>query len=231
MPGWMVSRLSEHDGLDPSTYPWDPLSDAAFAAAWNAGAYGVVNWAGHGWSAGAGRVVWNSDDGDGVPESYEFSHPGFIGVSSVLDDVFPSVVFAISCSVGHPEPNVNGRLGVDLLTNPSLGAASAVVAASRSAAATGDWDNYPAGAQALNYEFNRWLIAGPQGPSRFGDALYESKFYSHQTYGWDHFYEYQNLYDYNLYGDPAQILAGAEPALFRDNFEDGDLTNWTQTVR
>jgi hypothetical protein len=42
-----------------------------------------------------------------------------------------------------------------------------------------------------------------------GDALYDGKFYATTNYGWDSIYEYMDLYNYNLYGDPALEVAGA----------------------
>ena len=33
--------------------------------------------------------------------------------------------------------------------------------------------------------------------------------FQHVTYGWDRNYEYRNLYNYNLYGDPAMEWRGA----------------------
>ena len=209
MSGWDVSRFSEQAGLSPSTFSWAPLTQAAFASAWRTGERAVVNWAGHGWCHAAARTVWAWDDGDGVPESdgsdgfysYLFIEDGV----SNLDDDHPSVVFAISCNVGYPEPNAYGNLGINLLTLPSWGSAVGMVSSSRPAAVTGDWMNTPGGSESICYEFNRTLIAEE---ARLGDALYDGKFHAHTHYGWDHVYEPMNLYNFNLYGDPALALGG-----------------------
>jgi hypothetical protein len=44
---------------------------------------------------------------------------------------------------------------------------------------------------------------------KVGDALYDGKFHATTYYGWDHIYEYMDLYNYNLYGDPALAVSGA----------------------
>jgi hypothetical protein len=202
MPGWNVSHYSEVEGLEPSGYPWPPLSLNAFSVDWRSGYYGLVNWYGHGSAAGAYRTVWLWDDGDGVPEtdgSDGMSSPPFIDLSAILDDDYPSIVFAVSCSVGYPEPRPGGNLGVDLLT--------------RSAFASADFVGNPGGADRLCYDFNRFLIEGPNGPQKVGDALYEAKFYDHQHFSRDSYWEYKNLYDFNLYGDPSLDQRGIDHPL------------------
>ncbi len=212
MSGWGISHYSERAGLEQSEYLWPAVSEAAFINDWRNNSYAVVNWAGHGSALGASRSVWAWDDGDGVTEYEEIAMPAFILNTSNLDDDYPSIVFAISCNVGFPEPNPYGRLGVELLTNPSIGASSGVISASRSAAAAALWPTVPGGAQSMCYEFNRFMIDGPEGPEKVGEALYNSKFYCNSNFAFDHFYEYLNMFDYNLYGDPALIVQGVATA-------------------
>ena len=60
------------------------------------------------------------------------------------------------------------------------------------------------------------MINGPYGPIPIGPALYEAKYFVHYNYGWDDwFYEYQNIYNYNLYGDPSmwQDIESYKPIL------------------
>jgi hypothetical protein len=125
-------------------------------------------------------------------------------------------MFAVSCLVGYPEPTYYGNLGVDLLTKPSFGASAGVLSATRPAAVTGEWPEYPGGAESLSYEFNRYMICGPDGSEMLGNALYDGKFYSFSNYGWDHIYEYMNQFDYNLYGDPAMLREGVTTPVFDD---------------
>jgi hypothetical protein len=226
MPGWAVTRTCEHEGLAPSEYPWDPMTESLFTAAWRDGQYGVVNWSGHGACVCASRTVWWTDDGDGIPETdgsdWIQSIP-FIQRTSSLEDDASSIVFAISCNVGYPEPNPYGRLGNDLLTKPGFGTAAAVLSATRGAAVGIYWPDPPGGAESICYEFNRFLIDGPAGPRRVGDALLDAKGYCHQNYAYDHYYEYKNLFDYNLYGDPALDRRGvaAVAVAERDAFDEG----------
>ncbi len=209
MGGWTVSRMSEQSGLVTSPFPWPAITETSFNSAWRNGQYAVVNWSGHGWSDGAYRTLWEWDDGDGVPESAngEMRSYQFINVStSSLEDDYPSVVFAISCNVGYPDPNPYGNCGIDLLTLPGWGASAAMVSSSRPASISADWMNSPGGTEQICYEFNRYLIAGAE---KVGDALYDGKYYATSTYGWERMYEYMNQYNYNLYGDPALELGGA----------------------
>ncbi len=214
--GWTVSRYSEQAGLRTSDYSWPAISESAFITDWRNGQYAVVNWSGHGGPNGVGRSIWQWDDGDGVPESNELSMPFLISVNSNLDDDYPSIVFAVSCLVGYPEPTIYGNLGVDLLTKHFFGAAAAMLSASRPAAVSADWPASPGGAESLCYEFNRFMIDGPDGSEMVGNALYDGKFYSNQNYGWDHVYEYMNMYDYNLYGDPAMLREGVTTPVVDD---------------
>jgi hypothetical protein len=227
MSGWTISHQSEHAGLVPSSYSWDMLTEVAFTGEWRNGQYGVVNWSGHGWPRGAARTIWAWDDGDGVPESEnptELAQYSFIStVTSDLEDDHPSIVFAISCSVGYPEANPLGNLGIDLLTLPGFGSSAGVLSATRGAAVSADPPPTGGGAESMCYEFNQRVIDNPSGPEMVGDAIYNAKFYCNQNYGWDHNYEYMNLFDYNLYGDPSLAREGAVPFARGDANMDGEI--------
>ncbi len=204
MSGWTVTHYSEQVGLQTTDYSsWLALTDTNFALRWRNGQYGIVNWAGHGSCSGVWRVCWMWDDGDGIPEtdgSDGMAYSSFTHTASSLNDDYPSIVFAISCLVGYPETNSTGNLGVDLLTRPGFGAAAGVVSASRPAAITRDWPVVPGGAESHCYEFNVQRITHGKP---LGDALYDAKTLCHLNYPMAHIYEYQNIYDMNLFGDPA----------------------------
>ncbi|NIN01406.1 MAG: hypothetical protein GTO24_25930, partial [candidate division Zixibacteria bacterium] len=202
MSGWTISHYSEQEGLVPSVYDWPAVSEAAFIGDWHDGQYGVVNWGAHGWSDRVGRKIWAWDDGDGVPESHEMSHPNLISINSNLDDDYPSIVYALSCLVGYPEPNAWGNLGIDLLTKPGFGSSVGTLSGTRIV-----WVSLGGGELRI-YHFNHFLIDGPGGPEKVGNALYDSKFYCDQNYSWDHYSEYWNAFGYNLYGDPSLIREG-----------------------
>ena len=208
MDGWNITHMSEQWGLTQSQFPWQGVSEVAFSNYWRNGEYSVVNWAGHGWTNQAARVVWGWDDGDGVPESANgelYSITMIDAANTNLDDDNPSVVFAISCDVGFPEPNAWGNLGIDLLTKPGWGASVGMVSASRPAAVTNDWKNIPCGTEQICFDFNRYLVSYGD---EIGVACYDGKYDATTAYGWAHIYEYMNLYCINLYGDPTLVVAG-----------------------
>jgi hypothetical protein len=218
MTGWTISHYSEQGGLAHSAYPWPALNEAIFTGDWRNGQYSIVNWGAHGWTNGAARKVWAWDDGDGVPETQnpnEISVPYFIGSSSNLDDDHPCILFPISCMINYPEPNAWGNIGIDFLTKPSYGACVGVVAATRLVYGASEWPTNPGGGESMCYEFNRHMINGPSGPERVGDALYNSKFFCNQNYGFAHYAEYWNVVTYNLYGDPSLVREGTEPTTLR----------------
>jgi hypothetical protein len=206
MDGWTVSHYSEQEGLETSLYDWPTLNEDSFISDWRNGQYAIVNWQGHGWTNRVAHCIWSSDDGDGIPESNEITWPDFINVDSDLDDDYPSIVTAVSCYVGCPEIYQGRNLGVDLLTNPLMGASVGVVASARSPYGSVDWSpSNPGGSDSIIYEFNRYMIINHE---RVGDALYNSKFYCTTNFGWNQFYEYIDLYTFNLYGDPSLVLQG-----------------------
>jgi hypothetical protein len=207
MNGWTISHYSEQDGLEVSTYPWNPLSEIAFTSDWRTGQYAIVNWCAHGWSNAIARKVWSQDDGDDIPEANEMSWPSLLNTASTLDDDYPAIVTAISCLVGYPETNNWGNLGIDLLTKPSFGASVGVIASARSPYGDFDWPSVPGGSDSIIYELNKNIITSAQ---KVGDALYTSKYFCHLNYGWSSFYEYINMYTFNLFGDPSLIQQGVD---------------------
>ena len=205
MAGWTISHYSEQAGLEISDYNWPALSESAFINDWRNGQYSVINWQGHGWTNRVARKVWSSDDGDGVPEWDEISWLDFINMNSNLDDDYPSVVTAESCYVGCPEPAAGGNLGIDLLTDPSMGASIGVIASSRSPYGSLDWPNNPGGSDSIIYEFNRFMI---NDSKNVGEAFYDSKYFCNYNYGWDHYAEYIDMFAFNLFGEPSLAIEG-----------------------
>ena len=206
MNGWTVSHYSEQQGLETSNYNWPAINQNAFISDWKNGQYSIVNWQGHGWTDRVAHIVWSTDDGDNVPESSEINWPNFITINSDLDDDYPSIVTAVSCYVGCPEVQGSGNLGIDLLTNPDFGAAVGVVASARSPYGSMQWSpSNPGGSDSIIYEFNKNMIINEE---KVGDAFYNSKYYCNYNFGWDEFYEYIDMYTFNLYGDPSLVMQG-----------------------
>lgn len=207
MAGYAITHFSERSGLVRSAFAWSPLTEAAFTSRWGNGQFGIVNWSGHGWNDGAYRTVWTWDDGDGIPESGngELQSNRFVGVdANYLDDDHPSVVFAVSCNVGYPETTGYGNLGINLLTLPAWGASAGIVSSARPSAISSDWKSSPGGTEQICFDFNRYLTVEAE---TVGDALYDGKFSATSRYGWDLLYEYMNLYNFNLFGDPSLHVA------------------------
>ncbi len=205
MSGMTITHYSEQAGIVTSPYPWAALTEGNFIGSWRSGQYGIVNWSGHGSPDGAWRIIWDWDDGDGVFEtngSDGLTVSPIVQDGSVLDDDHPSIVFAISCNVGYPEVTSYGNLGIDLLTKPGIGSSAGLVSASRPAAISADFAAYPGGAEGYAYEFNNQMITHGKP---VGDAIYDAKWYVHTNYVFVHIYEFQNLFDYNLFGDPALV--------------------------
>jgi len=218
MSGWTISHYSEQGGLQTSACDWSALTEAAFIGDWRDGQYGIVNWSAHGWSNRVARKIWSWDDGDGVPETHdpnEMSWYDMISTSSLLDDDHPSIVYAVSCLVGYPEPNAWGNMGIDLLTKPFYGASVGILSGTRVV-----WVS-KGGGELMAYEFNRYLIDGPSGPEKVGNALYDSEFFCNQNYTWNHYSEYWNMFGYNLYGDPSLVREGIVPFICGDANGDG----------
>jgi len=205
MSNWAFSHYSEQQGLETSVYNWPALTETAFINDWRNGQYSIVNWQGHGWTNRVARKVWLSDDGDNVPEGNEISWPDFININSNLDDDYPSIVTAESCYVGCPEPSPSGNLGIDLLTDPSLGASIGVIASARSPYGSFNWPNNPGGSDSIIYEFNRLII---NNSKPVGEALYDSKYFCNLNYGWDHYAEYIDMFTFNLFGEPSLNIKG-----------------------
>jgi hypothetical protein len=157
------------------------------------------------------RTIWDWDDGDGVPEhaGNELINEMLIDCWCTLEDDYPSIVFAVSCNVGYPEPNGVGNLGIDLLTKPGFGAAAGIVSSTRPAWVSGNVVTDPGGAEWICYEFNRYGITENE---RLGEALYDAKYNCYQNYGWDHYAEHINQCNFNLYGDPSMLRSGITTA-------------------
>jgi len=224
MDGWTITHFSEQEGLEVSMYNWTPLTHAAFTTAWRDGAYGVVNWGSHANVNRAARKIWSWDDGDGIPETSELTWLDFINTNSYLDDDYPSIVFAMGCLIGCPEQTTSGNLGIDLVTKPDFGSAAAIISSTRTPYGSWDWPTDMSGTESICYVFNRFLINDSQP---VGDAFYNAKYYCTTIYGWNLWYEYNNMYIFNLYGDPSLRHKGASVIPHPDLDCDGTL-EWSK---
>ncbi len=96
-------------------------------------------------------------------------------------------------------------MGVDILTEPGFGAAAGIACGSRVV-----WVSQ-GGGELLCYEFNHFMLDGPGGPEKVGEALFDAKYEVYLSNSHTHYAEFWNTFCYNLYGDPAMAREGATP--------------------
>ena len=104
--GFKCTTMYEKGGISPSNFTCDyPLNNSNVVSEWKAG-YGFVNWMGHSATTEAHSLVWNEDDGDGIPEIGEVESNICVKSSDSfqLNDDEPSVVYGFSCFTIPPEP-------------------------------------------------------------------------------------------------------------------------------
>ena len=206
--GLSRTTMYETEGLDPSVYSCDySLNLANVLDIWPDG-YGIVALGGHGNYNVVGRKIWESDDGDGVPESHEMNSISYFTslYCDDLNDDKPSIIFCPSCLTARPENSNN--LGRSLLEHGSV----AYTGATRLSWYTVGWaDESMGGNQAISYYFFKYFIAQDQS---CGKALYNCKMFYLNNFDWWDWKIYQNLYVHCLYGDPAvslSVYSGGSP--------------------
>lgn len=195
-----------HDPVPTAAFGYKaPLTNANVINQW-ANDYGIVFWWGHGSQTAASRKYWLNDlnnnftveDGFCGSSGDELAWPAFLssGDTGGLADT-ETFTFQCSCLNGYPENS--GNLQYSLLKR---GAVSTVGATRISWYAIGIWaftnivDNASIGYMYVgNLVF--WQSAG--------EALYNGKNALTNPWGWQ---GWQNLFDFNLYGDPSMYLEG-----------------------
>ena len=199
LSGFTITTMYEQQGLSPCSYPCTMgLSNANVVAQWGSTTgWGIINWAAHGLPTSANKKVWNTDDGDGIPENTgEIIWPIMIQNSDngQLNNSKPPIVFAASCFVSHPE-SVN--LGIALLVS----GASAFIGASRTSYGSLGWTQPAHGGHGTYcYDFTDRIANKNED---CGHALYNAKQYVYNNYPWNLWQDNANMYNFNLYGDPS----------------------------
>ena len=199
LTGWNCYTMYEKSGNGPCSYPCsNPLANGPVITQWSgATGWGIVDWAAHGSQTSATRKVWSSDNGNGVPEGFEMTYPIMVQSSDAagFNNNKPPVVFAASCYCAHPETSNN--LGSALL----IQGASAFVGATRVSWGSIGWTQPSHGGHGtICYDFNdRLANLGEE----CGPAMYNAKQYVFNTYPWGGWWDYANMYDFVLYGDPS----------------------------
>ncbi|HEC76133.1 MAG TPA: hypothetical protein ENI33_02595 [Thermoplasmatales archaeon] len=207
--GLLCTTMYEKKGIRPSIYEYDyPLNHSNVLSEWKKG-YGIVNMLGHASNVQIDRLVWDHDDGNNIPE-----YPGELKYIPFLrgsdsDDLSiekPPIVYTSGCYQLWTSRNI-GRVFME------DGAAVAFIGST-----AGSWYNISliwnneddGGTYSINYYFFYYLINYHQ---KCGNALYNSKEYYYNNFIFTRnnrewiFRCYDNLYGFNLYGDPSMGLS------------------------
>ena len=191
-----VIKLYEKSGSFPSIYDDNlPLTKENFYA--NLPQAGFIDWVAHGSSSAAYREIWDDKNQDGIPENSEYTFKSFIS----KDDNFMAngIFFSGSCL------NENGtdNLGKAILKKGGVAFIGATgISFSPSYFAHSD----DGGTGSINYYFVKNLVSG----ETVGASLYTAfkDFFTNDFYS-----DIEDplagslvdIYDYNLYGDPAIV--------------------------
>ena len=189
-----VIKLYEKSGSFPSIYDADfeLTKENFYSVLPNAG---FVNWVAHGSSSAAYREIWNDKNENGIPDDGEFQFESFI----TKDDAFKAngIFFSGSCLNENGASNLGKTIlkkgGVAFIGSTGISYSPSYFAAP-----------HDGGTGSINCYFVKNLTAG----KTVGESLYTAL----QEFFENDFYNniedpieanLMNIYDYNLYGDPA----------------------------
>jgi hypothetical protein len=189
-----VIRLYEKSGSFPSIYDADfELTKENFYSVLPDA--GFVNWVAHGSNSAAYREIWNDKNENGIPDDSEFKFESFIS----KDDTFKAngIFFSGSCLNENGVSNLGKAVlekgGVAFIGSTGISYSPSYFAAP-----------HDGGTGSINYYFVKNLTSG----KTVGESLYTA----FQEFFENDFYNdiedpieanLMNIYDYNLYGDPA----------------------------
>jgi hypothetical protein len=188
----MYQQGSMCAAADSSFTDDEELLNSAVASHWGSNNYGMVWWWGHGWYTSA------SIGYSGCGSANLFNNTE----TSSLNDTYPAFTYQCSCYNGYPENS--GNLGTALLRQ---GAVATVSASRVSWYAVTSWYTglkYYCDNASIGYYYGEELVSNSKNA---GEALYDVKSdmgaNHHTWWGGSH---WMNLFDFNLYGDPAMAL-------------------------
>ena len=169
------------------------LVDGATKTRWMNNDYGMVWWWGHGSSVSAS--LGYTECGWGTIMYYTDA--------SSLDNNHPSFVYQCSCNNGYPESSSN--LGTALLYNGAIATVSASRVSWYAVTSWGTWLKYYCDNASIGYYYGYEVAVNEKNA---GEALYDVKadMGANRYSYWDGCH-IMNLYDFNLYGDPAATIA------------------------
>jgi len=186
----LYQQGSECSAANSKFWSHEELLGGATKTRWMNHDYGMVWWWGHGNSTGA-YIGYGTCGSGTIMSSYD---------APALNDSRPSFVYQCSCLNGYPE--VTSNLGAALLYNGAV----STVSASRVSwyAASTSWYTglkYYCDNASIGYYYGNELVSNQKNA---GPALYDVKSdmgANHYNY-WEGCH-WMNLFDFNLYGDPA----------------------------
>lgn len=187
MADWTATRMYEQNSTCWSTYPCDyPLLHSNVLAAWSAGPFAFVNWAGHGSPTSA--------------HIYGLGAPAFISSSDCnsLNDACPAIVFADACSNSDTDTL---NIGQAMLKRGAVG----FVGATKVALGCPGWAGPGDGSsQSLDYYFTGYVTSGEYTQ---GAAL-QRALRDMYTYGLWSYLRYETFEWGALWGNPDLGLGG-----------------------
>ncbi len=207
--GFSRYRMYEKEGFLPSPYDCEEGLTSSSLLDKIPDRYGLVLWTGHGSSESVVRTVWNSNGTKTVPEKGETNQPKLITTNNVSSSTVRwGIVVAASCSTS--DPSNTGNLGATFLSSGAAG----YVGSSRVSWSPSYWRKpTDGGMDTILYSFCKNLSTPGMDQ---GMALALAK----QEFGEKYFYgdtedpvaaSQMNLYNFNLFGDPAvKLVSGDE---------------------
>ncbi len=187
-------KLYDKKGSFPSIYHCDfPLNEKNFYSVIKDA--GFTDWVAHGNPYGAYNTVWTDSNGNGIPDE-DNSFDKFIYKKDLPSKV-SGIFFSGSCLNEHGKDN----LGIALLKK---GAVSFLGSTEISFSPSYFTDRNDGGTGSINYYFVKNLISG----KTVGESLYNSFEYFFNNLLFADLEDpvegsLMDIYDYNIYGDPA----------------------------
>jgi len=180
MADWTSTRMYEQNSTVYSDYPCDfPMTHANVMNSWSNGSFCFVNWAGHG-------SPWSSHImGHGSEAYIETSD------CSQLNDDYPAIIWADSCSNSDTDEN---NLGREMLKRGAVG----FVGATKVALGSGGWnDPYDGSSQSCDYWFTTKVTSGEMTQ---GEAHQYSLRQNYTNGLW--YYDKYEVFEWTLWGNP-----------------------------
>ncbi|HOO96250.1 MAG TPA: C25 family cysteine peptidase [Caldisericia bacterium] len=203
--GFSRFRQYESEGLLPAPYVFEePVSDSTLSSRFPEN-FGLVCWTGHGSPERVVRTIWYEKPGGvSAPEEKNLKQPKLIHSSDVKSSTLRwGIVMAASCSTSNPRREYN--LGAACLAAGAVG----YVGSTGVAWGPSYWRTVDDGGMNTVYYLFAKNIS--QTGTTTGEAMANSLYEYAKDYFWGDTEDppeasQMNIFNYNLYGDPAVTL-------------------------